>query len=213
MAKKYQAIETKVHWLTWTAMGLIVAALIAMLIIIQPSEKDVFYSSYFSVTTDADFAKKLPEDNKFQIIKSLENGFLSQGLYEKAANDSQLTIVYFGEPNETSASAIANVYARLYGASRSSIPVPVSDLYTALSDEGVAIYYYEVKLDAVNDLVTSLNEKYEDADMVITTSPFVIAFLNGKVVDYTVVSGENIPRLMMEFYDEVLASDAVQALI
>src|SRR5690606_17208499 len=118
MAKKYQAIETKIHWLTWTIIGVIVVSLITILLVIQPSEKDVFYDSYYSVSSDINFQKKFPRDNKFSFVKSLEDEWfgLQQGLYSLGERDNHLSIVFFGEPtHQTSVAQIANVYARLYG--------------------------------------------------------------------------------------------------
>ena len=63
MAKKYRAVESKIHWLTWVIMATLVTAMIVLLVVLQPAPKDVFYDSYSAVATDVNFEKKLPKDN------------------------------------------------------------------------------------------------------------------------------------------------------
>jgi len=214
MAKKYQAIETKIHWITWTAMASIFVLLVTLIVVLQPSRETVFYDSYLATTTETNFEKKLPRDNKFQFVDSLEDGFLgfSKGLYTIGKNDSNLTIVFFGEPsNAQSANHIANVYARLYGSSLVDPTIAASDLYTELEDQ-VTLYYFEQKAAQFEGTVKSLNEYYE-AEINATALPLVLVLLNNEVLTYAVLSDANIPLQLVNFYDSVLALEEVQALL
>lgn len=214
MAKKYQVFKNKVHWLTWTIIGVVVVALTVLTIALQPSAKKSFYNEYLAVTTEANFSKKLPENNKFNLVNSLNNKLFTKGLYSIAENDDKLSIVFFGDASDAaSAKIIASVYARLYGSQATDPVVKASNLFTTLGDEKMALYHYAVPATQQADLVKSLNEKYEDAEIIAATLPMVIVFLDGVVVDFQVFTdGTSLQVELVNFYNDVLASDAVQAL-
>ncbi|MFA7417851.1 MAG: hypothetical protein WCZ19_04845 [Acholeplasma sp.] len=215
MAKKYRAVESKIHWLTWVSIAAIVTVMVVLLIALQPSPKNVFYDSYKAVATDINFEKKLPRDNKFILINRLEDGFLgfNKGLYSAGNKSDEVAIVYFGAPSLENGSAnIANVYARLYGASTMDPVIEPSDLYTSLEDQ-VNLYYFEHSGEDFANLVKSLNEKYEDANIIAQTVPFILVLLNNEVVDFAVLNESNIPLQLLNFYNDVLANDAVAELL
>ncbi len=212
MAKKYQTIETKIHWLTWTIMGVIAALLIGLVIIVQPSAKETFYNSYKNVTTEVNFDKKLPKDNNFVLLEGLEDGFLgiNKGLFSLGARDNHVTIVFFGSPSDAaSATQIANVYARLYGSDSMDPAIATSDLKNELGDN-VTLYYLEQKVAKFSDTVDQLNARYEDADIVANALPMVLVLFNNQVVDYAVLTEANVPLQLLNFYNGVLESDAIQ---
>lgn len=215
MAKKYRAVENNIHWLTWVLMATIVTAIIVLLIALQPSPKKVFYDSYYAVATDVSFEKKLPKDNKFILINRLEDGFLgfNKGLYSAGSKVDEVAIVYFGAPTiEDGSSHIANVYARLYGSDKVSPTIDPSNLYTALEDQ-VKLYYFEHNGTDFGNLIEKLNDKYEDANINAQTVPFVLVLLNNEVIDFAVLNEANIPLQLMNFYNDVLAHEAVEALL
>lgn len=215
MAKKYRAVENNIHWLTWVLMATIVTAIIVLLIAFQPSPKKVFYDSYYAVATDVSFEKKLPKDNKFILINRLEDGFLgfNKGLYSAGSKADEVAIVYFGAPTiEGASSHIANVYARLYGSDKVSPTIDPSDLYKTLEDQ-VKLYYFEHNGTDFGNLVEKLNDKYEDAKINAQTVPFVLVLLNNEVIDFAVLNEANIPLQLMNFYNDVLAHEAVEALL
>lgn len=215
MAKKYRAVESKIHWLTWVIMATLVTAMIVLLVVLQPAPKDVFYDSYSAVATDVNFEKKLPKDNNYILINRLEDGFLgiNKGLYSVTNKVDQVSIVYFGAPSlENGSNHLANVYARLYGSDKVNPVIAPSDLYVQLEDQ-VKLYHFEHDGTEFSKLVERLNEKYEGAKIVASNVPFVLVLLNNEVVDFAVLSEENIPLQLFNFYNDVLASDAVQAIL
>ena len=215
MAKKYRAVESKIHWLTWVIMATLVTAMIVLLVVLQPAPKDVFYDSYSAVATDVNFEKKLPKDNNYILINRLEDGFLgiNKGLYSVTNKVDQVSIVYFGAPSlENGSNHVANVYARLYGTDKVDPVIAASDLYVQLEDQ-VKLYHFEHDGTDFSKLVETLNEKYEDAKVVASNVPFVLVLLNNEVVDFAVLSEENIPLQLFNFYNDVLASDSVQAIL
>lgn len=215
MAKKYRAVESKIHWLTWVIMATLVTAMIVLLVVLQPAPKDVFYDSYRAVATDVNFEKKLPKDNNYILINRLEDGFLgiNKGLYSVTNKVDQVSIVYFGAPSlENGSNHLANVYARLYGSDKVDPVIAPSDLYVQLEDQ-VKLYHFEHDGTEFSKLVERLNEKYEGANIVASNVPFVLVLLNNEVVDFAVLNEANIPLQLFNFYNDVLASDAVQAIL
>lgn len=213
MAKKYQAIENKVHWLTWTIIGVVVVGLIALTIALQPSAKDVFYDSYLVSTQDSTFKDKLPRDNKFELIENLDNKLFTKGLYSLAERENHLTIVFFGDAsNAASVAAIANVYARLFGSEQVSPAIKSSALYEALGDANMTLYHYGVNEADYLDLQETLNEKYDDAISTLSI-PTVIVFLNGTVVDFETVSETGSAVQLHNFYNRVFENKDVKALL
>jgi|SRR5690554_440930 len=217
MAKKYQAIETKVHWITWTSIILVLVTIFTLLIVIQPSDKEVFYSKYQAINAmNPDFSKKLPEENKYQLVSTLEDEWfgLQKGVYSYASRTDHVTVVFFGHPeNQNSGTHIANAYVRLYGSSKVSPVIEPSKLYQGLGDEKVSIFYYEVRPTHFTELVDSLNDHFEDAGISAADIPLVVAFLDNEVLAYDVLSGEDVANILRDFYNEVFAHEKVEALI
>ncbi len=215
MAKKYRAVESNVHWLTWVSMATIVTVMIVLLVALQPAPKTVFYDSYAAVTTDVNFEKKLPRNNSFILINRLEDGFLgfNKGLYSAGSKSDELAIIYFGAPTvQNGGTILADVYARLHGSSLMNPVIAPSDLKVAL-DNQVKLYYFEHNGTNFNNLVATLNERYEDANINATSVPFVLVLLNNEVVSFAVLNQTNIPLQLFNFYNTVLETDAVQALL
>ncbi|VEU82184.1 hypothetical protein [Acholeplasma hippikon] len=207
MAKKYQAIQTKVHWLTWTIIGVVVVSLIGLLIALQPSAKDNFYNDYLVNTQDYQFESKLPKNNKFELVNS------RKGLYSLADRDNHLTIVFFGDSsNQASVGAIANVYARLFGAADADPKINPSALYEALGDAKLTLYHYSVKEASFLDLMNQLNEKY-DAKINAAAMPTLVVFLDGEVVDFLQVAESSQASQLFKFYNDILDKDVVQDLL
>lgn len=216
MAKKYQAIQTKVHWLTWTIIGVVVVSLIGLVIALQPSAKDNFYDNYLVRAQDATFQQKLPKDNKYQLVDSLENKWydlFDKGVYELAERDNHLTIVFFGDYNNLpSVVAVANVYARLYGSNETNPAIQPSALHTSLGDAKLSLYHYSVKEAAFLGLVDKLNEKYDDTIEAVAM-PMVVAFLDGQVIAQVKLEATSQASQLFNFYNEILEKDVVQDLL
>lgn len=213
MAKKYQAIETKVHWLTWTIIGVIVVALIALTVALQPSAKDVFYDSYLVASQDATFKDKLPRDNKYQLVNNLEDKLFEKGLYSLAERENHLTIVFFGDAShQGSVGAVANVYARLYGSENTSPVIKPAELFNALGDANMSLYHYSVKDADYLDLVDTLNEKYDDA-INSQAMPTLVVFLGGEVVGYATLTEANLAVQLHNFYNTIFEKEVVKALL
>src|SRR5690606_33578083 len=139
---------------------------------------------------------------------------LEKGVYSLASRENHVTFVLFGNAtNQATIANVANVYARLYGSAKTSPVISAAEIYTTLGDDQVSLFYYEIKANQVEGIVNALNDKYEDAEMVIATMPFVIAFLDGNIVDYAVLTEANVPLQLVNFYQAVFDSEAVQKLV
>lgn len=214
MAKKYQSIETKIHPMTWIIMGLILVSLLTLFFAVQPTEKDLLYTSYETAAQgDSSFGKKLPEDNKIHLLKSLDNEWFNEGLISLSDRDDQLTIVYFGNSSVTGSSlALANAYAYLYGAAKAD--VAVSSLFEALGDSKVKFYHYEATADQMNSISERLNDKFDDLELNAPTIPYIIAFYNGEVLEHGSLTQSNVPQyLKYTFYKNIFEHDSLQSFL
>lgn len=214
MAKKYQAIETKVHWLTWTAIIAVVVALVSLVILIQPSKEEVFYNTYYGIATEYDFKKKLPRDNKYIIVDRLEDGFLgiNKGVFSFGERNDKLTIVFVSHPSiENGSTTLSNVYARLYGSSEVKPSIEASNLYKELGDEKIDLLYYELSSDKVDEFVDQIKNRY-DNKFASETIPMLLVLFDGKLVDYAVLTSSNIPLQLIQFYDSVLDNKLIASL-
>ncbi len=214
MAKKYQAIESKIHPLTWVIIGLVVVSLLILFFAVQPTEKDLFYSSYeTTAAADANFGKKLPKDNKYQLLNSLENEWFNEGLLSLADRNDQVTIIYFGNPSLSgSYGALANAYAYLYGADK--LDINPSALYTSLTDSKVKIYYYELTAAEMNTVAETLNDNFTDLELNAPTLPYIMAFHNGEVLEHGSLTQANVPQyLRYTFYKNIYEHASIQGLL
>lgn len=213
MAKKYQAIETKIHPLTWVIMGLIVVTLLTLFIALQPSEKDNVYLSYLSAAGEeaGNFEKKLPENNKMDLLKSLDGGWFSDGLIDLAHKDNQITIVVFTNASLPGSSmALANAYAYLYGLD----VAPVSNLYSKLDDNRIKFYLFETSVADMNSMAERLNDEFEDLELNTPSMPYIMAFFNGEVLEHGSLTVSNVPTyLRYTFYKNIFVHEAIQDLL
>lgn len=213
MAKKYQAIETKIHPLTWVVMGLIVVTLLTLFFALQPTEKDNVYSSYLTAAGNesTNFEKKLPKDNKMNLLNSLDGGWFTDGLFDLADKDNQITIVIFTNTQLAGSSmALANAYAYLYGLD----VAPESNLYSKLDDNRIKFYLFDTSVDNMNSMAEKMNEKFNDLELNSPSLPYIMAFYNGKVLEHGSLTVSNVPAyLRYTFYKNIFEHADIQDLL
>lgn len=216
MAKKYQSIETRVHPLTYTVIGLLVVLIAVLLIVLRPSAKENFYNSYLSRSQDVNFEKKLPMNNNYILLDNLNDSWfgLKKGMYSVGKSDKQLSIIFIGTPNDgVSINAIANVYARLYGTSKTDPKIEPADLYSQLSEQ-VKLYYFELPKFKEEKTLENITKHYDDEDIVLNSFPIVLALYDNEIISHLTFGEEdNFALKMFDFYNDLLDLESLESLL
>lgn len=214
MAKKYQSIESKIHPLTWIILGLVVVSLLTLFFAVQPTEKDLFYASYETAAQgDTSFGKKLPSDNKIQLLTSLDNEWFKEGLLSLGDRNDQVTIIYFSNSTVTGSSlALANSYAYLYGAPKAD--VAASALYQALGDSKVKFYHFEATAAEMESITERLTDHYDQLELDTPGIPYIMAFYNGELLEHGSLTQANVPQyLRYTFYKNIFEHSNLQSFL
>ncbi|MFA5692216.1 MAG: hypothetical protein WC907_01255 [Acholeplasmataceae bacterium] len=216
MAKKYQAIETRVHPLTYTVIGLLVVLIAVLIIALRPTAKENFYNSYLSRTQDQNFQKKLPMNNNYILIDNLNDSWfgIKKGMYSIGKSDKQLSIIFIGTPNdEVSVKVVPNVYARLYGTDKTDPKIDQSELYTNL-DNKVKLYYFELPKFKEDKTLESITKHYDDEDIVLSSFPLVLALYDNEIISHLTFGEEdNFALKMFNFYNDLLELESLEGLL
>jgi len=183
MAKKYTHVQPKVHPLTISIIiGFIVVA-IGLIVVLQPSDKQLIYNAYEAYATD-----DLTLDHPF-VSKNYDSTLFKKGL-DKLIEQEEIVIVYIGSPSCTSCQAHIGAFQKYY----ESLNL----------DEYVDMIYYFNPLDHA----TGFKNFMADFEEVEETTPQLIVFKDGKVFDqFEVQSGDDnqiINRSVRNFYEDVI---------
>lgn len=183
MADKYTKVKPKVHPLTISAVVGFFVIIIALIIVLQPSNEKSIYNAYSPFSTN-----DLTEDHPFFEV-SYKSTLFKKGL-KAIIEDEALVFVYVGSPDCTSCQAHIGAFQKYYDS-------------LGMNDYVDTIYYINPSSigDQFNDFVTD----YEGVEEV---TPQLIVFQNGEILDqFEVVSAEDtqlLNRSVRDFYEEVI---------
>ncbi len=210
MAKKYQAIPTKVHWATYTIIASLILLITVLILALRPSAKESFYNSYLERTTEANFQKKLPSSNNFILLNGVEDSWLGikKGMFSVGKSDKVVSIIFIGNlDDESSVATIDDVYARLYGSLETDPIILKSDL----AEKQVKLYYLGLNEHNSEKVLSRINGYYKDDEINLTNTPVVLALYDNHVVKHLKLSGSSNPALSMKnFYDDLLTNEDLE---
>jgi thiol-disulfide isomerase/thioredoxin len=183
MADKYTKVQPKVHPFTISAIIGFIVIVVALIIVLQPSEKETIYNSYELYATN-DFT----EDHPFTKVE-YKSSLFNKGL-DKIIPEEELVLVYIGAPSCTSCQAHIGAFQKYYEELN----------FSEYVDE---IKYYDPSLNLTQ--FENFRTAYEG---VADTTPQLIMFQNGEILyQFEVVSAEDtqlLNRSVRDFYEEVI---------
>lgn len=183
MADKYTKVQPKVHPITISAIVGFFVLVIALIIVLQPSEKEVIYNQYELYATN-----DLTEDHPFTKVE-YKSTLFKKGL-DKIIPEEELVLVYIGAPSCTSCQAHIGAFQKYYESLN----------FSEYVDE---IKYYDPSLNP-----TQFENFIAAYEGVAETTPQLIMFQNGEILyQFEVVSAEDtqlLNRSVRDFYEEVI---------
>ena len=183
MADKYSKVKPKIHPLTISAIVGFFVLVIALIIVLQPTNKDLIYSAYSPYATN-----DLTEDHPFYEL-NYESSLFKKGL-KKVIEDEELVFVYIGSPDCTSCQSHIGAFQKYYDQLE----------INAYTD---TIYY----LNPTSDL-DKFADFIFDYEGVEDTTPQFIVFQNGEILyQFEVVSATDtqlLNRSVRDFYEDVI---------
>ncbi len=184
MADKYTKVEPKIHPITlYSIIGFFVIS-ISLIFILQPNNQDVVYASYETSAT-ADFT----EDHPFYQV-TYDGSLFHRGL-DTILKKDEVVALYLGSPECPSCVAHIGAFEKYFNSE-------------GFDEYVTRIYYINATEDAAG--MTKLMELYPE---VANTTPQLIVFMNGEVIDtFEPVSGDDatlINRSVRDYYQDVIA--------
>ncbi|BCR36212.1 thioredoxin family protein [Mariniplasma anaerobium] len=183
MADKYTKVKPKVHPITITAIVGFFVLIVALIIILQPTNRESIYNAYSPYSTN-----DLTEDHPFYEV-NYKSTLFKKGL-KSIIEDEALVFVYIGSPDCTSCQAHIGAFQKYY----ESLEM----------DQYVDTIYYlnpSEDLDQFEDFVL-------DYEGVKETTPQLIVFQDGEILyQFEVVSAEDsqlLNRSVRDFYEDVI---------
>jgi thiol-disulfide isomerase/thioredoxin len=183
MADKYTKVKPKVHPLTISAIVGFFVLIIALIIVLQPTNRESIYNAYSPFSTN-----DLTEDHPFFEV-NYKSTLFKKGL-KAIIEDEDLVFVYVGSPDCTSCQAHIGAFQKYYES-------------LEMNDYVDTIYYINPSssLEQFNDFVT-------DFEGVQEATPQLLVFQNGEILyQFEVVSAEDtqlLNRSVRDFYEDVI---------
>lgn len=183
MADKYTKVKPKVHPITITAIVGFFVLIIALIIILQPTNRESIYNAYSPYSTN-----DLTEDHPFYEV-NYKSTLFKKGL-KTMIEDEDLVFVFIGSPDCTSCQAHIGAFQKYYDSLE-------MDTYVD------TIYYLNPteNLDQFDDFVA-------DYEGVAESTPQFIVFQDGVILDQFVVqtgeASQLLNRTVRDFYEEVI---------
>lgn len=191
MADKYTKVKPKVHPLTISAIVGFFVLVIALIIVLQPTNKDLVYSQYSQFASN-----DLTKDHPFYEV-NYKSTLFSKGL-KKVIENEDIVFVYIGSPGCESCQAHIGAFQKYYD-------------QLELNAYIKTIYYLNPSTD-----LTQFEEFMADFEDVKGETPQLIVFKNGEILDQFEVADETVsPHLTAEqrinasvrkFYERVIVS-------
>ena len=189
MADKYTKVKPKVHPLTITAIVGFFVLIIALIIVLQPSNKDRIYNAY-----DPYASNDFTEEHPFYEVQ-YKSSLFKKGL-KKIIENEELVFVFIGYPGCSSCQAHIGSIQKYYEQLELNAHVDM-------------IYYFDPQKDADSEGNSEQFEAFRnDFEDVKTTTPQLIVFKDGEILkQFEVASGDDsqlINRSVRKFFEEVI---------
>lgn len=182
MADKYTKVQPKVHPLTISAIVGFFVLIIALVIVLQPSNKKSVYNQYEAFATG-----DLTEDHPFYEV-NYKSSLFKKGL-KKIIEKDEIVVVYIGSPDCTSCQKHIGAFQKYYEQQE-------------MQSYFDTIYYYNPVKST-----DQFDQFIEDFEGVKETTPQLIVFKNGEILtQFVVVNAEDsqiVNRSVRDFYKEV----------
>jgi len=183
MADKYTKVQPKVHPFTISAIIGALVIVIALIIVLQPSNQQVIYNQYELYATN-----DLTEDHPFYEV-NYKSSLFKKGL-DNIIEDEELVFVFISSPDCTSCQAHIGAFQKYF-----------EEL--GMSDYIDLIHYYDPGKSVVQ--FENFRTEYEG---VAESTPQMIVFQNGEILtQFEPVSGEAgqaLNRSVRDFYEDVI---------
>ncbi len=183
MADKYTKVAPKVHPITISAIVGFFVLVIALIIVLQPSNQQSIYNSY-ELYASNDFT----EEHPFYEV-NYKSSLFNKGL-DKLIQDEELVLVYIGFPTCESCQAHIGAFQKYYESLN-------------MSEYVSKVYYYNPMTN--QQQFENFREAYTDVKEV---TPQLIMFKDGEIIkSFEVQSSEDtqlINRSVRRFYEDVI---------
>ncbi len=183
MADKYTKVKPKIHPITISAIVGFFVLVIALIIVLQPSNQQTIYNSYELYATN-----DLTEDHPFYEV-NYKSTLFNKGL-DKIIENEELVLVYIGSPSCTSCQAHIGAFQKYY---ESLNMTEYLDL----------IHYYDPTKNL--DQFANFQADYEG---IKDATPQLVLFKDGEILlQFEVVSAEDtqlLNRSVRDFYEEII---------
>ena len=157
MADKYTKVKPKVHPITISAIVGFFVLVIALIIVLQPSNQEVIYNQY-ELTATNDFT----ENHPFYEV-NYKSTLFNKGL-DKIIENEELVFVYIGSPDCESCQKHIGAFQKYFESEN-------------VSDYVDLIYYYNPSYNLVQ--FENFQEAYEGVE---DFTPQLIVFQNGEIL-------------------------------
>lgn len=182
MADKYTKVQPKVHPFTISAIIGFLVIVIALIIVLQPSNQEVIYNQYELYATD-----DLTEDHPFYEV-NYKSTLFNKGL-DKIIEQEDLVFVFISSPSCTSCQAHIGAFQKYF------------------EELGMADYVEQVHYLDPGKNLTQFENFRTDYPGVGETTPQFIVFQDGEILtQFEVVAGEAgqaLNRSVRDFYEDV----------
>jgi thiol-disulfide isomerase/thioredoxin len=183
MADKYTKVKPKVHPITIAATVGFFVVIIALIIILQPTNRERIYNAYSPYSTN-----DLTEDHPFYEV-NYKSTLFKKGL-KSIIEEEDLVFVYVGSPDCTSCQAHIGAFQKYYDS-------------LSMNEYVDTIYYINPSED-----IDQFEDFVADYEGVAETTPQLIVFQDGEILTQFVVQTGEVSQLLnrsvRDFYEDVI---------